>query len=261
HSLRGGMGCSSMAVNLAIAWNQIWEKPTLVIDSVLNAGQIALMFNATPHHSWEDLADVQLNDIDTSVIETLTTSHPSGVKFIAAPSFPIATDSLSDDTWLVALEELRNIFEFIVIDTSHDFSNASIHMLNAADQVLLMLAPEMASIRASVCALNIYGKLGFSDEKISLVLNQVTPQSGIKQAQVEKVLKRQIGYTIPYAPTEFTRAINFGEPFVLTNPDSPITTLFEDIAFAFSKEALKNIPPAAPSATWKRLTNRMTQKK
>ena len=261
HSLRGGMGCTSTAVNLAVAWYRIWEKPTLVIDSVLNAGQIALMFNASPMHSWEDLVDVQLNDIDTAVIETLTSKHSSGVQFIAAPSYPIAVDSLSDDTWLLVLEELRNMFDFIVVDTSHDFSNVSIHMLSAAEKVLMMLSPEMASIRAAVCSLNIYEKLGFGEEKVVPVLNQVTPYSGIKQAQVEKVLKRSMGYSIPNAPAEFIRAINFGEPLVATNSDSPVTTLFEDMAFAFSKEMMKNIPPAAPTAVWKRVTGRTASKK
>ncbi len=84
---------------------------------------------------------------------------------------------------------------------------------------------------------------------------------GIKQGQVEKVLKRPIKFIIPNAPNEFTRAINFGEPLVCTNLDSPVTAFFEDVAYAMSKEGLKNIPPAAPTAVWKRVTGRMTSKK
>ena len=66
---------------------------------------------------------------------------------------------------------------------------------------------------------------------------------------------------IPYAPNEFTRAINFGEPVVSTNAESPITAFFEDLAYKMSKETLKNIPPAAPTAVWKRVTSRITSKK
>jgi Flp pilus assembly CpaE family ATPase len=134
-------------------------------------------------------------------------------------------------------------------------------MLNCADHVMMMLSPEMASIRAAVCALNIYDKLNYSPTKITPVINNVAPVSGIKQAQVEKVLKRPVKYIIPNAPGEFIRAINFGEPLVSTYPDSPITTMFEDAAYAMSKEALKNIPPAAPSIVWKRVTSRLTSKK
>lgn len=261
HSLRGGVGCSSMAINLGMSLYRLWAKPTLIIDAVLNAGQVALMLNASPQHTWEDLVDVKIDDIDSGVVESLTNKHSSGLDYIAAPSYPIATDSLSDDMWQSVLNMLRNVYDFIIIDIPHDFSNICIHMLNSADQVMVMLSPEMASIRAAVCAFNIYDKLNYSPGKIIPVINNLTPQSGIKQSQVEKVIKKPVGYIIPYTPIEFTRAINFGEPVVSNNPDSPITALFEDIAYALSKESLKNIPPAAPTPTWKRVTSRVTSKK
>lgn len=261
HSLRGGVGCSSMAINLGMSLYRIWERPTLVVDSILNAGQISLMLNASPVHTWEDLTDVKSNEIDANIVEGLVSKHASGVDYIASPAYPIAVDSFSDEVWQTVLEQLRNMYEFIVIDTAHDFSNVAIHMLNRADQVLMMLSPEMAAIRAAVCALNIYEKLNFSSDKILPVLNNNIPQAGIKQAQVEKALKHPVRYAIPYAPNEFIRAINFGEPLVLTNPEAPVTTVFENLAYGLSKESLKNIPPAAPTAVWKRVNSRMTGRK
>jgi pilus assembly protein CpaE len=261
HSLRGGIGSSSVALNLALSLYRLWERPTLVVDSVLNAGQIALMLNASPHHTWEDLVDVKVADIDSGVVEGLVTHHASGLDFIASPAYPIAVDSFSDEVWQAVLEELRNTYEFIVIDTPHDFSNVAIHMMNCSDQILMTVSPEMASIRSAVCALNIYDRLNYGPEKILPILNHVMPPSGIKQAQVEKVLKRPVKYVVPNAPAEFMRAINFGEPLVLTHPESSITALFEDLAYAMSKESLKNIPPAAPTVVWKRVTGRVTSKK
>lgn len=261
HSLRGGVGTSSVALNLALSLYHLWEKPTLVIDSVLNAGQVSLMLNASPLHTWEDLMESKLNEIDSSVVESLVNKHPSGLDYIAAPVYPIAVDSFTDEIWQAVLNELRNMYEYIVIDTSHDFSNVAIHMLNIADQIFMMLSPEMASIRAAVCALHIYDRLNYENEKILPVINNITPPTGIKQSQVEKVLKRPIKYVLPYAPNEFIRAINFGEPVITSHPDSPIATFFDDIAYAMSKESLKNIPPAAPTTAWKRVTSRLTSKK
>jgi len=261
HSLRGGVGTTSMAVNLAMSLYRLWEKPTLVIDSVLNAGQVALMMNSSPLHTWEDLTDIRISDIDSSVIESLVSKHSSGLDFIASPAYPIAVDSFTDEIWQLTMDTLRSMYEYIIIDTAHDFSNITIHMLNMADQLMMMMSPEMASIRSAVCALNIYDKLGFTSGKIFTVLNHITPYSGIKQSQVEKVLRRQVRYVLPNAPTEFMRALNFGEPLVLTYPDSPVTTIIEDAAYAFSKETAKNIPPAAPTAVWKRVTGRVTSKK
>jgi pilus assembly protein CpaE len=261
HSLRGGVGCSTLAVNLGMALYRLWEKPTLVIDSVLNAGQVALMLNASPLHTWEDLTEIRLGDIDASFIESLISKHSSGLDFIASPAYPIAIDSFSDEIWQLVMDTLRSMYDYIIVDTAHDFSNVTIHMLNTADQLLMVMSPEMASIRSAVCALNIYDKLGFSPEKILPVLNNIAPMSGIKQAQVEKVLRRPVKYSLPNAPAEFIRSINFGEPFIITYPDSPVTAILEDAAYTFSKESFKNIPPAAPTAVWKRVTGRMSSKK
>jgi pilus assembly protein CpaE len=261
HSLRGGLGCSSMAVNLAMSLQQIWKKPTLLIDAVLNAGQVALMLNASPVHSWSDLTELKPFEIDGDVIETIISQHGTGLHYIAAPTYPIAGDSFTDETWQMALETLQGMYEYIVIDTPHDFSNVSIQMLDHADQILLMTGPEMASVRAAVCALNIYDKLGYPPKKITPIINQISSQAGIKQNQIEKVIKRQVGMVIPYSANEFTRAINYGEPLVLNDPESPTSILFEDTAFYMSKDTAKNIPPAAPTPTWKRVNSRITAKK
>jgi pilus assembly protein CpaE len=261
HSLRGGVGCSSVAVNLAMGFYQLWKKPTLIIDAVLNAGQVALMLNASPVHSWSDLTELKPFEIDGDVIETIISQHASGLHYIASPTFPIAGDSFTDETWQIALDTLREMYEFIVIDTPHDFSNASIQMLDHADQILLMTGPEMASVRAAVCALNIYDKLGYPPNKITPVINQISPHTGIKQNQIEKVIKRQVGFVLPYSSNEFTRAINYGEPLIVSNEESPAAILLEDTAYYMSKDTLKNIPPAAPTPTWKRVNSRMTVKK
>lgn len=153
------------------------------------------------------------------------------------------------------------MYEFIVIDTAHNFSNVSIQMLDRADNILVPIAPDMASIRAAVCALNIFDKLNYHPNKIVPVLNNIFPQAGIKQAQIEKAINRQIGMVMPYTNLEFIRAINFGEPVMLGNPNLPVNEVIEDTAFRLSKEVLKNIPPAAPSAAWKRVNSRMASKK
>src|SRR6266511_6185338 len=56
HSLRGGLGCSSIAVNLGLAFHKLWGKQTLLMDGVLTAGQVALMLDAKPTATWENLA-------------------------------------------------------------------------------------------------------------------------------------------------------------------------------------------------------------
>jgi pilus assembly protein CpaE len=261
HSLRGGVGCTSVAVNLAVALHEIWQKPTLIIDTVLNASQVALMLNSAPRHTWADLSEYKSYEVDGDLMSTIINKHSSGLDFIAGPTYPIATDTFSDDFWEVALEKLRPSYEFIVIDTPHDFSNIAIQMLDQSDFIFLMLAPEMASIRATVSAQNIYEKLGYGQQKVKLVLNTTFAAPGLKINQIEKALKRTVDYVVPFSEEGPVRAINLGKPFISANPDEPISTIIEDTAYELSKDVLKNIPPAAPTVAWRRINNRITNKR
>jgi pilus assembly protein CpaE len=258
HSLRGGVGCSSLAVNLALAFHRMWGKSTLLVDAVLTAGQVALMLDSNPRVTWEDFVDIDPDAIDKEIVEQMTVPHESGIRLIASPKFPIATDSFTYEFTHAVMQELIRNNEFIVVDAPHDFSDMTIEVLNISDQILLVFAPEMASLRAAVAALDIYDKLGFSRDKIKITLNHNANVAGIRQPQIEKVLDRSIDLVVPFGGTDIIRAINFGEPFLLKNPESPVSTLLEDTAYNLANQFHKNIPPVTPTATWKRVTKRLS---
>ena len=258
HSLRGGVGCSSLAVNLALAFHRLWGKSTVLVDGVLTAGQVALMLDYNPRLTWEDFTDIAPESIDKEVIEQLAQPHESGLRLVASPKFPIATDSFTYEFTHAVMQNMIHNHEFIVVDCAHDFSDMTIEILNLSSYVILLLAPEMASLRAAVAALDIYDRLGFPHDKIKVTLNQNTNLAGIRHPQIEKVLDRPVDLSIPYGGSEILRAINFGEPFLLKNPESPLSVQLEDTAYHLANDFHKNIPPATPSATWKRVTKRVS---
>lgn len=261
HSLRGGVGCSTLAVNLGLALKQLWSRRTLIIDPVITAGQVAMMLNTSPRVTLESYANLPIADLDSNVADDLAILHKTGIYYAAASKLPIAMDTYSNEFWSKLLEKFIGQNEFIVADAPHDFSDNAIQLLNASTHILLLMAPELSSLRAASNALNIYDKLGFPETKVKIVLNMISNHSGIKQAQLEKALGFPISFTLPYDPDEVIRAINFGEPFILSNPELPISVKIEDMAYALSDKTYTNLPPAIPSATWKRVTNRLAAKK
>ena len=255
HSLRGGLGCSSIIVNLGLAFYKLWSKPTLLVDGVLTAGQVALMLDARPTATWENLVGVEIDSIDEAVVDEMMCSHKSGVRYIASPRYPIAADTFSHDALKLFVDGLRDSNDFTLVDTSHDFSDMTIHMLSMSSTILLMMAPEMASLRTTMSALEIYDRLGIPLEKVKIVLNNNSSSPAIKQVQLEKVLKRNFDFVLPYEAGEVNRALNFGQPFILSNPDLSICLNLEKMAYALTDDSFKAIPPVAPSATWKRVTS------
>jgi pilus assembly protein CpaE len=260
HSLRGGLGCSSIVVNLGLAFHKLWGQQTLLMDGVLTAGQVALMLDAKPTATWENLVGVETENIDDVVVGEMMGPHKSGIRYIASPRYPIAADTFSHDTLKVFLERLKSQNDFIIADTSHDFSDMTIHMLNMSNTILLVMAPELASLRTTMSALEIYDRLGIPLEKVKVVLNNNSSNPAIKQVQLEKVLKHPIDFVLPFEAGEVNRALNFGQPFILNNPDLPICLVLERMAYAMSDDAHKALPPAVPSATWKRVTSQLPNK-
>lgn len=256
HSLRGGLGCSSIVINLGLAFQKLWGKKTLLVDGVLTAGQVALMLDAKPGATWENLVGIDSEHMDDVVVNEMMCNHSkSGVRYIASPRYPIAADTFGNEVLSTFVDKLKASNDFIVIDTPHDFSDMTIHMLSMSTTILLLMAPEMASLRTTMSALEIYDRLGIAADKIQIILNNNSSNPAIKQAQLEKVLKRPIDFVLPYEAGEVNRALNFGQPFILSNPDLPICLALEKMAYALSDESHKAIPPAVPSATWKRVTS------
>ena len=143
HSLRGGIGSSSLALNLAYGLTNLWRTPTLLMDMVLSAGQIALMLNEAIKRSWSDLTAFDSANFDMEALEGILNQHRSGLHFIAAPKDPIDAEEVSSDLIKRATSLLKPRYEYIIADLPHDFSDISLDTLDAADVILLVLAPEV----------------------------------------------------------------------------------------------------------------------
>lgn len=258
HSLRGGVGCSSMAVNLGVALRELWQRPTLVVDAVLTAGQIALMLNEPLRRTWSDLSGGNVADLTEDVLKTITGTWKNGLQYIAGPTTPSDAEMVAPDMVRAAMNILRSMYDYIIIDTPHDFSEVSIHMLDFANVILLMIAPEMASVRAVAASMDAYQKLGYAPDKIKLILNQTFDGEGLKQSQIEKALDTTIKLVLPHAPNDFVRAINMGKPLLVSSPNTPVAALFENAAYTLSKDQHKNTPQSAPSPTLQAVLKRLS---
>ncbi|MCS7010952.1 MAG: response regulator [Anaerolineales bacterium] len=256
HSLRGGVGCTSLAVNLAISLQALWNLPTILLDLNLVAGQVALMLNSTIKRTWADLSQIPPDELDMSVLSSVTNKHESGLAFISAPASPSEAELISRDLVAATLRLFEPRYAYIVADLPHDFSAPVLTVLDAADVILMVLSPEMASIRAAAAALDIYQKLNYPPDKIKVVVNATFPKRGLPKEKIETALSVPVMATIPYSPEVFVDAINYGRPIVYTNVEDPIAGLLEDMAFLLSKDIHKKVRPEAPTEAWQRVYRR-----
>ena len=259
-SLRGGAGVSTVAANLAVGLTQLWTTPAVLIDLALTAGQVALMLNLPPRLTWADLIQRPLQEIDAELVDQVLLRHPSRVRILAAPRRAEQSELLTPDRVSNILTLLSASYHYLVLDLPHDFSDTTLAGLDRADEIIVILSPELASVMAASSALEVLQSLGYANDKIRLALNYTFERHSLAREQIESALKHSINIVIPFAPDVVVPAINNGIPAVLDKPTSEIGALLEDLAFHISKEEHRNQRPATPSQAWLRAANRFQQR-
>ena len=183
--------------------------------------------------------------------------HDSGVNFIAAPTYPTEAELLTPELFTRAFALLRNKFEYIVVDLPHDYSGVTLQALDEADVIVVMLAPELASVRAAVAALDTYNRLGYADEKIKFVLNHTFEGRWLPRKKIEFALHKTLELVLPYTPDLFVDAINIGQPLMYEKPNEPVCETIRYFAGQVSKAEDSRSAPPAVTSSWQQIAKRL----
>ncbi|EFO80785.1 response regulator receiver [Oscillochloris trichoides DG-6] len=261
-SLRGGVGLSSLSVNLAAGLNQIWGGGKVALaDMVFTGGHSALMLNLPLRTSWSDLASTEPDHIDEEVVQQVMLNHACGLRVLPAAPRPDQNERITPAQVSRVMQVLRAKYDYTIIDAPHNFNETTLAALDAVDQIVLVLAPEIGSIVATTCALDVFDQLGYRSDKITLLLNATFERGAIARKDIETALRRPLGMIIPYASEFFTNALNRGAPPVLDMPTKPLGGLLEEWAFSFSTEEDTKRPVERPSPALQRVLQRLQQRR
>ena len=260
-SLRGGAGVSTVACNLACGLEMLWKKPVILVDMAFVLGQSALMLNVPMRNTWSDLVEVRPEEMEMDVLRKVILRHSSGVDLLAAPHTPTEGELITPETAAAVLNVLREQYEYIILDLPHDFSDTTLIGLEQSDEILMVITPDLASVRSIVGALDVFKKLQFSTQKVRVLMNTTFEKRGLARKDIENVIKIPIPHTIPFASETFVNGINMGVPPVIMEPAGAVSMFFEDISFTVAKEEHRKQKPEAPSDAWKRVVERIRKRK
>lgn len=207
YSPKGGVGCTTIATNLAVALAARSKRRVAVVDLDLQFGDVGVALDLRSANSVIELV-AHDEELDAGLVEDVFVRHESGVHVLVAPEHVGTADSADPVRIVRAIESLRDHFAYIVCDLSSNLDDLTLGMLRTADQVVLVTTPELPSlknIRRVIAASPLLG-----DERTQIVLNRHPGKAGVSIADVEKNLGRRVASTIPSEGIGVTDAINQG---------------------------------------------------
>lgn len=218
-SLRGGVGVTSLAVNLAFALAQIKKTNTMLVDLANYGGHAALTMGLRPTHSVSQLLATNTSGFTMPHIQPYAIQHTAGVQLLA--SSPAFGQSLAEHTahLLPLLTGLKSESEITVLDVHLLLEQHLLATLELLDQIILVSAPDLPSVQSTAIALQGLTKLGVPDSKITIVSNQVNPNNALPLPMIQKAVKRTISTVVPFDP-EMAKSANTGKPVLLSKPHS-----------------------------------------
>lgn len=227
----GGMGTTTIAVNLAAALAQKSNKVALV-DLNFFSGDAAIFLDLNPKYTLSSLT-ANVSRLDDNFLMSVMARHVSGVYLLSDPVDVDEAVGITPEQIGRILVFLKSIFEYVVIDTGgplHGINQLTFENSNKIIYNTILSLPALKNAHRYMVAMQ---KHDVERSKIMILVNRYLSRSDIKIADAEKILGQKVFMTIPNEYSDVNDSINKGKPLVNLYPRSPVTKAIMNIAATF----------------------------
>lgn len=241
-SNKGGVGKTTIAVNMALALSETIGRPVALVDLNLQLGDITTFLDLEPKQTIVDIAR-NIGRVDAAYLEGSLAqfSAKGGTVYVMADPLHVEdAEEVTAEQINAVLTVLRATFEYVIIDTTTSFDSKTLTALDLADHIVLVAMVNLPSIRSSQRLLSLFDRLGYDPQKIKLVINRYMSGEDITIDDVEETLEHPVFWKIPNNYSVVMNAINRGIPISMVENSKPMEKSFMELAYKLSGV----LPPA-----------------
>ena len=255
---KGGVGKTTVAVNMAVAIRQQTRSEVLLFDADVGVGNVTSVLDVPYRMGLADLADSSPEEWTDAAFEHVVSLHAeSGVRVLTWGTDPAESERVTVDLLIAALRWARSRHAFIIVDNHPGYDDRTMAMLAVANEIFLVVTPEVGALRNSSQFLERARELGLASG-IKVVVNRAN--HGIRLQDMASALGLPISATVVSNGPKAVIASNEGHPLVTKYPREQIADDLHGVARLVTQP--KAAAPAAPTASrrwWSRLGIRASQ--
>jgi pilus assembly protein CpaE len=239
-SPKGGVGRTTIAYNLAVALGA--NHRVCLVDGSLQFSDLRGLLRVPA--SAPSIVNLPTDRIRESDVGDVTWKDPSGIDILLAPPRVEMAEMVTVRDLEKSLSMLRQLYEFVIVDTRAGLGDDVLVFLDASDLILQVLTYDSMAIRNLVMAGEAFDAIGYPPSKLATVLNRSDATGGTSKADVETALGNSIDFEIVSDGRLVLAANNEGVPFVSGSPDAPISLGVKQLAASLSSLLRERASPA-----------------